>query len=65
MAPKPEKSGIAGLLHMAGPQKGKLFLAGLFAIAGHACGIVPFLLVYMIVAEISSKPLALVDQAFI
>lgn len=65
MAPKPEKSGIAGLLHMAGPQKGKLFLAGLFAIAGHACGIVPFLLVYMIVAEISSKPLAQVDQAFI
>lgn len=65
MASKPEKSGIAGLIHMAGPQKGKLFLAGLFAIAGHACGIVPFYLVYLVVAEFGSKPLAQVDQAFI
>ena len=66
MEPKPEKwSRLGGLIRLAGPQKGKLIFSGLLAIIGQGCGIVPFFMIYCIVAEIGSKPLNEIERQFI
>lgn len=65
MEPKPKRRGLSGLIGLAAPQKGKLILSGLLAIIGQGCGIVPFFIIYKIVAEIASKPLSEIKQQFI
>ena len=66
MEPKPEKwSRLGGLIRLAGPQKGKLIFSGLLAIIGQGCGIVPFFMIYYIVAEIGSKSLNQVEPRLI
>ena len=65
MEPKPKKQGLSGLLGLAVPHKGKLILSGLLAIIGQGCGIVPFFIIYKIVAEIGSKPRSEIEQRFI
>ena len=66
MAPKPEKrTRLSGLIRLAGPQKGKLIFSGLLAIIGQGCGIVPFFMIYYIVAEIGSKSLNQVEPRLI
>ena len=65
MKPKPKKQGLSGLIGLAAPQKGKLILSGLLAIIGQGCGIVPFFIIYKIVAEIGSKPRSEIEQRFI
>jgi type IV secretory pathway TrbD component len=53
MEPKPEKrTRLSGLILLAGPQKGKLILSGVLAVIGQGCGIVPFFVIYWIIAEI-------------
>lgn len=53
---------LRNLVRLAALQKGKLTLSVMLAFIGQACGIVPFLMIYYIVAEIGSKPLNEVDQ---
>ncbi len=65
MEPKPKKQGLSGLLGLAAPQKGKLILSGLLAIIGQGCGIVPFFIIYKIVAEIAGKPLNEIERQLI
>ena len=66
MKPKPKKlNRMSGLLRMASQQKGKLIFSGLLAIIGQGCGIVPFFIIYKIVAEIASKPRSEIEQRFI
>ena len=65
MKPKPKKQGLSGLIGLAAPQKGKLILSGLLAIIGQGCGIVPFFIIYKIVAEIGDKPRSEIEQRFI
>ena len=66
MEPKPEKwSRLGGLIRLADPQKGKLIFSGLLAILGQGCGIVPFFMIYYIVAEIGSKSLNQVEPRLI
>ena len=65
MEPKPKKQGLSGLLCLAAPHKGKLILSGLLAIIGQGCGIVPFFIIYKIVAEIAGKPRSEIEQRFI
>ncbi len=59
------KSGLAGLIRLAGPHKVKLIISSLLAILGEGFGIVPFFMIYYIVAEISGKPLADVEHRLI
>ena len=56
---------LSGLIGMAAPQKGKLILSGLLAIIGEGFGIVPFFVIYKIIAEVGGKPPGGVDQRFI
>ena len=66
MEPKPEKrTRLGGLIRLAGHQKGKLILSGVLAIIGQGCGIVPFFMIYYIVAEIGSKSLNQVESGLI
>ena len=66
MKSKPEKwLRLGGLIRLAGPQKGKLIFSGLLAIIGQGCGIVPFFMIYYIVAEIGSKSLNQVEPRLI
>lgn len=65
MAAKMQRGGISGLVRLAAPHKGKMIFSGLLAVIGQGCGLVPFFLVYLIIAEISSKPLASIDQQFV
>ncbi len=65
MKPKPKRRGLSGLIGLAAPQKGKLILSGLLAIIGQGCGIVPFFIIYKIIAEIGSKPRSEIEQRFI
>ena len=66
MKSKPEKwLRLGGLIRLAGPQKGKLIFSGLLAIIGQGCGIVPFFMIYYIVAEIGSKPLNEIERQLI
>ncbi|MDL1959769.1 MAG: ABC transporter ATP-binding protein/permease [Deltaproteobacteria bacterium] len=65
-APKPKKrTRLSGLIRLAGPQKGKLIFSGVLAILGQGCGIVPFFIIYYIVAEIGSKSLNQVEPRLI
>jgi len=66
MKPKQKnKSRLSGLLRMAAPQKGKLIFSGLLAIIGEGFGIVPFFVIYKIIAEVGGKPPGGIDQRFI
>jgi len=66
MEPKQKnKSRVSGLLRMAAPQKGKLIFSGLLAIIGEGFGIVPFFVIYKIIAEVGGKPPGRIDQRFI
>ena len=66
MEPKPKKQrSLGGLLRLAGRQKGKLVLSGILAVIGQGFGIVPFLVIYKIIAEVGSKPLSEIEQRFI
>jgi len=66
MKPKQKnKSRLSGLLRMAAPQKGKLIFSGLLAIIGEGFGIVPFFVIYKIIAEVGGKPQGGIDQRFI
>ena len=63
---KPEKrTRLSGLIRLASPQKGKLVFSGLLAIIGQGCGIVPFFVIYWIIAEIGSKPLNNIETMLI
>lgn len=53
---------LRSLIRLAALQKGKLTLSVMLAFIGQGCGIVPFLMIYYIVAEIGGKPLNEVDQ---
>ena len=53
------------MLRLAGRQKGKLVLSGILAVIGQGFGIVPFLVIYKIIAEVGSKPLSEIEQRFI
>jgi ATP-binding cassette subfamily B protein len=66
MKPKQKnKSRLSGLLRMAAPQKGKLILSCLLAVIGEGFGIVPFFVIYKIIAEVASTSLSDVEQRFI
>jgi ATP-binding cassette subfamily B protein IrtA len=52
---------LSGLIRMAGPQKVRLTCSVLLAIIGHGCGIVPFFMIYYIVAGIGSKSIGQVQ----
>ena len=66
MEPKPKKRiKLSGLIRLAGPQKGKLTLSGALAVIGQGCGIVPFFMIYYIVAEIAGKPLNEIEPGLI
>jgi len=66
MKPKPEKrTRLSGLIRLASPQKGKLTLSGVLAVIGQGCGIVPFFMIYYIVAEIAGKPLNEIERQLI
>jgi ATP-binding cassette subfamily B protein len=56
---------LGGLIRLAGPQKGKLTLSGVLAVIGQGCGIVPFFMIYYIVAEIAGKPLNEIERQLI
>ena len=51
------------MIILAKPEKGRLALSGLLAIAGELLGLVPFLVIYMVIAEWSRAPAGLMDQA--
>ena len=53
------------MLRLAGRQKGKLVLSGILAVIGQGFGIVPFFVIYKIIAEVGSKPLSEIEQRFI
>lgn len=53
-----KKSTWAGLIQLAAPHKGKIIASSALAVLGEALGIVPFILIYFIVAEIAEKPLS-------
>jgi ATP-binding cassette subfamily B protein len=59
------KAGLAGLIKLTGPHKGKMIFSGLFSIIAQGFGIVPFILVYFIVTEIAGKPPDAIDRQFI
>lgn len=66
MPAKPEtKSSAGGLLHLAAAQKGKLIFSALSAIIGEGFGIVPFLVIYKIIVEVSSVAVADIEQQYI
>ena len=66
MKPKQKnKSRLSGLLRMAAPQKGKLIFSGLLAIIGEGFGVLPFFIIYKIIAEVGGKPLSEIEQRFI
>ena len=56
---------LSGLIRLAGPQKGKLMLSGVLAIIGQGCGVIPFFMIYWIIAEIGSKPLNQIEPRLI
>jgi ATP-binding cassette subfamily B protein len=63
---KPKKQkGFSGLIRLAGRQKGKLILSGILAVIGQGFGIVPFFLIYKIIAEFGGKPFSEVEQRLI
>jgi ATP-binding cassette subfamily B protein len=59
------KAGLAGLIKLVGPDKGKMIFSGLFCIIAQGFGIVPFVLIYFIVTEIACKPPDEIDRQFI
>ena len=59
------KGGLAGLIKLTGPHKGKMIFSGLFSILAQGFGIVPFILIYFIVTEIAGKPPDEIDRQFI
>jgi ATP-binding cassette subfamily B protein len=59
------KGGLAGLIKLTGPHKGKMIFSGLFSIIAQGFGIVPFILIYFIVTEIVGKPVGEIDRQFI
>lgn len=65
METEPKRQGVGGLVNLAAPQKGRLILSGVFAVIGQGCGIVPYFLIYKIIAEIGSRPLGDVDERYI
>lgn len=66
MEPKPKKQrNLRGLMHLASRQKGKLVFSGILAAIGQGFGIVPFFVIYKMVAEVGGKPLGEADQRFI
>lgn len=65
MEAKLKKRRLSGLLRMAAPQKGKLIFSGLLAIIGEGFGIMPFFVIYKIIAEVGGKPPGGIEQRFI
>jgi len=66
MEPKPEKqTRLSELIRLAGPQKGKLILSGALAVIGEGCGLIPFFVIYCIVAEVGSKSLNQIEPGLI
>ena len=65
METEPKRQGVGDLLNLAAPQKGRLILSGVFAVIGQGCGIVPYFIIYKIIAEIGSRPLGDVDERYI
>ncbi|MCG8342396.1 MAG: ABC transporter ATP-binding protein/permease [Chlorobiales bacterium] len=65
METEPKRQGVGDLVNLAAPQKGRLILSGVFAVIGQGCGIVPYFIIYKIIAEIGSRPLGDVDERYI
>jgi hypothetical protein len=65
MGAKLKKRRLSGLIGMAAPQKGKLIFSGLLAIIGEGFGVLPFFIIYKIIAEVGGKPLSEIEQRFI
>lgn len=65
MSPEKQEGRILGLVRLACAHKGKLFLSCLLAVLGHGCGLAPFFLIYLIIAEIGARPIDTVDQGHI
>lgn len=60
-----KRSTWSGLIQLAAPHKAKMISSAIFAVLGEAFGLVPFIMVYYIVAELAAKPLEQIEQQFI
>ncbi|MBE9572641.1 MAG: hypothetical protein IMF11_18605 [Proteobacteria bacterium] len=49
------RSSLLGLVRLADIHKSKMILSGIFSFLGEGCGIVPFVLIYYIIMELTSK----------